>query len=93
MKMKLRLQPISEKLGKCSICTNWWFSSLEVAKRYKRILHSKTILKKTIVKTNENEESDKVNLFVCNHKTNNKACNLFFPSYYQLLQHKKKIGL
>ena len=34
------------------------------------------MLKKIIVKTNENEESDKVNLFVCNHKTNGKSFNL-----------------
>ena len=23
-----KYKPINEKLGKCSICTNWWFSSL-----------------------------------------------------------------
>ena len=58
-------------------------------KRHKRILHPKTMLKKIIVKTNEKEESDKINIIVCNHKTNSKPCNLSFPSYHQLLKHKK----
>ena len=81
------------KIGKCSICINWWFSSKTEVKRHRRLFHPCVPMNKMVL-LNDGQENilqkttPARKLHVCNHK----ECRLSFPTYQKHLVHKKRTG-
>lgn len=80
--------------GRCSICPNWWFSSSTEIKRHRRIVHPNTSQKNLIADEKEvlKPSTSTSKLHYCRFKVNKKSCDLSFPTYHQLMIHKKKMG-
>lgn len=80
----------SPEIGRCSLCLNWYFTSVTELHCHRRLLHPKKKLHDILEKSEiEDQGSD---LFRCRHKINGKECSLSFQTYHQLNKHKNKSG-
>ena len=75
-------------VGKCSVCNNWWFSSITEMKRHCRLLHPKIKFGMLIETSDDKKQGESQKSHVCRHG----GCNKVFPTYHKLLLHKNETG-